>query len=143
MPIESFESWAIVELLGHVRMAGRLTEEERFGGKMGRLDVPIEGKPCRHCRGRGQVPDVRESGEAPPALTLGDYITCAACDGHGEIGAGWTTVYFGAQSVYRCTVTTEELARQVAAQGQPRRAHALALPSPEEDDGDDYEEDEP
>lgn len=34
------ESWAIVELLGHVRIAGRLSEEERFGAKMGRLDIP-------------------------------------------------------------------------------------------------------
>jgi hypothetical protein len=37
---ESFESWAILELMGHVRMAGRVTEEERFGSKMGRIDVP-------------------------------------------------------------------------------------------------------
>lgn len=34
------ESWAIVELMGHVKLAGRLTEEERFGVKMGRLDIP-------------------------------------------------------------------------------------------------------
>lgn len=34
------ETWAIVELMGHVRLGGRLTEEERFGAKMGRLDVP-------------------------------------------------------------------------------------------------------
>jgi hypothetical protein len=37
---EKFESWAIVELLGHVRIAGRVTEEERFGVKLGRIDVP-------------------------------------------------------------------------------------------------------
>lgn len=35
-----FESWAVLELMGHVRMAGRVTEEERFGCKMGRIDVP-------------------------------------------------------------------------------------------------------
>lgn len=35
-----FESWAIVELMGHVRMAGRVTEEERFGAKLGRIDIP-------------------------------------------------------------------------------------------------------
>jgi hypothetical protein len=40
MPSEPFDSWAIVELMGHVKMAGRLTEEERFGSKLGRLDVP-------------------------------------------------------------------------------------------------------
>lgn len=33
--------WAIVELMGHKRFAGRLTEEEKFGSKLGRLDVPI------------------------------------------------------------------------------------------------------
>lgn len=32
--------WAIVELMGHVKMAGYVTEEERFGGKMGRIDIP-------------------------------------------------------------------------------------------------------
>lgn len=32
--------WAIVELMGHVKMAGKLTEEEKFGSKMGRLDIP-------------------------------------------------------------------------------------------------------
>lgn len=34
------ETWAIVELMGHVRIAGRVTEEEKFGGKLGRIDVP-------------------------------------------------------------------------------------------------------
>lgn len=32
--------WAIVELMGHVKVAGYLTEEERFGVKMGRIDIP-------------------------------------------------------------------------------------------------------
>jgi hypothetical protein len=40
---ERFDSWAIVELMGHVRMAGRITEEERFGVKLGRVDVPGDG----------------------------------------------------------------------------------------------------
>lgn len=34
------ESWAILELMGHVRLAGRVSEEERFGAKMGRIDIP-------------------------------------------------------------------------------------------------------
>jgi hypothetical protein len=37
---ETFDSWCVVELMGHVRMAGRVTEEERFGAKVGRCDVP-------------------------------------------------------------------------------------------------------
>ena len=32
--------WAKIELLGHVTLAGRLSEEERFGGKVGRVDIP-------------------------------------------------------------------------------------------------------
>lgn len=32
--------WCICELLGHVRLAGFLTEEEHFGCKMGRIDIP-------------------------------------------------------------------------------------------------------
>lgn len=34
-----FDHWAIVELMGHVRMTGRLTEVELFGSKLGKLDV--------------------------------------------------------------------------------------------------------
>lgn len=32
--------WAIVELMGHVKLAGWVTEEERFGAKLGRIDIP-------------------------------------------------------------------------------------------------------
>ena len=39
-----FEMWAVVELMGHVRMAGRVTEEQRFGIVMGRIDIPTEGE---------------------------------------------------------------------------------------------------
>lgn len=33
--------WAIVEVYGHRRHAGRIREEERFGSKMLRIDVPV------------------------------------------------------------------------------------------------------
>ena len=32
--------WAVVELFGHIRHAGRVQEDELFGQKMGRVDVP-------------------------------------------------------------------------------------------------------
>ena len=35
-------TWARVELMGHLTLAGRLTEEERFGSKLGRVDIPQE-----------------------------------------------------------------------------------------------------
>lgn len=69
MPEPLPDTWAIVELMGHVKIAGRLTEEEKFGGKLGRLDIPNDG--------------------------------------------GFTTQYFGAASVYRISLVTEEVARHV------------------------------
>lgn len=36
------ETWAVVELMGHVKIAGLVTEEERFGTKMGRIDIPMK-----------------------------------------------------------------------------------------------------
>src|SRR5690606_22469137 len=40
MEADKQSMWGILELMGHVRLAGRITEEERFGGKMGRIDIP-------------------------------------------------------------------------------------------------------
>ena len=34
-----FDDYAIVELMGHVRMTGRLTEVEMFGAKLGKIAV--------------------------------------------------------------------------------------------------------
>ena len=34
------ELWAIVSQMGHVTFAGKITEEEKFGGKLGRCDCP-------------------------------------------------------------------------------------------------------
>lgn len=35
-----FEQWAVVELMGRVRMAGKVTEETHFGTALGRIDIP-------------------------------------------------------------------------------------------------------
>lgn len=41
LPIKAdFDSWAIVELMGHVKVAGHVTEAEVFGAKMGKIDIP-------------------------------------------------------------------------------------------------------
>lgn len=34
--------WAILELMGHRRLGGKVTEEEHFGAKMCRIDIPQE-----------------------------------------------------------------------------------------------------
>lgn len=36
----TFDSWAIVEIMGHDKYAGRVTEEPLFGVNMLRIDVP-------------------------------------------------------------------------------------------------------
>ncbi len=38
--MESFNTWGILELMGHVRMAGKITEEDWFGQKLGRIEIP-------------------------------------------------------------------------------------------------------
>jgi|SRR5215813_6248636 len=40
LPGDKFEIWGVLELMGHVKVAGRITEEDRFGGKLGRIDIP-------------------------------------------------------------------------------------------------------
>lgn len=37
---ETFQHWAIVELMGHRRLGGLVTEEERCGTMMLRVDIP-------------------------------------------------------------------------------------------------------
>jgi hypothetical protein len=39
-----FEGWAILELMGHRKLAGILSEEEVAGAAMLRIDVPGEGE---------------------------------------------------------------------------------------------------
>lgn len=38
--IKAYDGWAIVELMGHVRMAGRVSEAPMFGTALLRVDIP-------------------------------------------------------------------------------------------------------
>ena len=38
--------WAVVEVFGHRSHAGRTREEERFGAKLLRIDIPKKGDPA-------------------------------------------------------------------------------------------------
>ncbi|MDF2189323.1 hypothetical protein [Paraflavitalea sp. CAU 1676] len=40
----AFESWALVELMGHVKLAGLCSEQTVFGGAMLRVDIPETSK---------------------------------------------------------------------------------------------------
>ncbi len=36
-------TFAVVELMGHIKLAGKVSEETHFGCVVGRIDVPLEG----------------------------------------------------------------------------------------------------
>lgn len=38
----TFEGWAIVELMGHRQRGGYVKDVEMFGGKLLRVDIPVE-----------------------------------------------------------------------------------------------------
>ena len=38
--IKPIQTWAVVELMGHVKTAGQVSEETHFGTVLGRIDVP-------------------------------------------------------------------------------------------------------
>jgi hypothetical protein len=98
------ETWAIVELMGHVRLAGRLSEEEKFGSKIGRLDIPTAEKcTCPNA--------ARESVESPT-------VPCEKCCGSGIVRT-FITQYFGGGSVYRISIVSEDVARHVSRSTTP------------------------
>jgi hypothetical protein len=43
MTEEKRDFWGVLELMGHVKLGGRITEEEIFGTVMGRIDIPGPG----------------------------------------------------------------------------------------------------
>ena len=47
-PADEGWEWMFVEIMGHRSHWGRTREEERFGTKMLRVDVPIKGDPSVH-----------------------------------------------------------------------------------------------
>lgn len=110
-----FNGWGILELMGHVRLAGKISQEENFGTKLGRIDIPRRDK----CPNEACAPDLTQSGN--------DRHDCPTCKGSGFVDA-FTTQYFGGSSVYRLTPVTEEIARQVAISCRPEPVHAWELP---------------
>jgi len=55
MSNEKFDQWCIVELFGHQRIAGRVTEQTIGGSNFVRVDVPpVEGKAAGFTRLFGQ-----------------------------------------------------------------------------------------
>lgn len=62
----SFDHWAIVELFGHQRIAGRVTEAQVGGCSFVRIDVPANGDNAAYTRllGNGSIYAINIVGEA-------------------------------------------------------------------------------
>lgn len=43
---EAYTGWAILELMGHRRLAGRVCEADQYGARMVRIDVPHPTDPA-------------------------------------------------------------------------------------------------
>lgn len=133
----AFEGWAIVELMGHRRLAGYVRQAEQFGVAMLRLDVPehpwVNGCTC---------------GSSQPESADHNAHThiCQAfrAEDDTEIRDVHATQFYGGSSIYCLTPTTEEVARGVATRARPTPVQAWELPRPQlpapvEDDEDTFE----
>lgn len=77
--------WAIVEIFGHRRHAGKAGEEERFGGKMLRIDVP-------------ELAWSEPTAEAPEPRLIVER---------------WVTHFYGGASIFSFTLTDEATAMRI------------------------------
>ncbi|WP_257164660.1 hypothetical protein [Bradyrhizobium sp. SRS-191] len=103
---DGFE-WCIVEIFGHRKHAGRGREEERFGAKMLRIDVPKVISFERKSDGPAERLD-------PPRIE-------------------WTTHFYGGSSIFSFTLTDEETVMRV---NQPSDYARYRLPAPAAEDDD-------
>ena len=101
--------WAIVEIMGHRKLYGRIREEERFGAKMLRIDIPRPTPP------RTLFDATDEKPEEPAIL--------------------WVTQWYGGPSIFSLTLTD---AATVMRANAPYQAPSRYLPEPDYD-GDDSE----
>jgi hypothetical protein len=106
---DGFE-WAVVEIFGHRRHAGRIREEERFGAKMLRIDVP----------------DVF-------------LLSATDADGGISISTalrGWTTHWYGGASIFSLTMTDEASVMRI---NRPYAAPGRYIPPPADEPNDEGE----
>lgn len=107
-----FDGWAIVEVMGHQKFAGRVTTEAYGGTVLFRVDVPAlpereEVADRNHCIGGTYYPaGCRVKADAVPPFTK----------------------LFGASSIYCITPCTEEAAVAAVEAMISRPLHLLSLP---------------
>lgn len=103
--------YAVVEIMGHRKHAGRVREEERFGAKMLRVDVPT----------LTVTPPTEEGGQPTYSVEK------------------WTTHWYGGPSIFSFTLTDEESVMRInRPYYSPQRY--IAPPDPDFDEIEDEEE---
>lgn len=71
---QPFREWAIVELFGHQRVFGEVTEAEIAGGKLLRVDVMLpDGKTCTRFFGTGAIYSLNPASEEAVRKAAGQY----------------------------------------------------------------------
>ena len=110
-----YEGWAIVEIFGHQKYAGRISTETIGAACMLRVDVPE--LPPRQEEVTGRYSYHPETGTQLPKGTI---ISYAAVQGY--------TKFFGVAAIYAITPTTEEAALEAIEGLQPRPVLLVKLP---------------
>jgi hypothetical protein len=103
---EAFEGWAILELMGHRRLAGWVSEQTIAGAAFIRLDVADEGDP------------------ASPGSTYDPSSDSYVA-----------TQFYSPQALYCLTPTTKEVALAVARFNKPAPVQRWELPAAQETPG--------
>lgn len=103
---ESFTGWAILELMGHRRLGGYLSEQEIAGAAFIRIDVPEHPWQADGCTCGSTRPD---------SLSHEDHTHVCHAFRDGDRPLDITaTQFYAAAAVYCVTPTTERLARVAA-----------------------------
>lgn len=118
---DRFEEWVVLELLGHRRLAGYLSEQQVAGAGFLRLDVPSD-QTCSRCDGAGAAEVLGTDGEGHRSED-----PCTACRGYGT--ALIASQLYSPSSVYCITPTSEETARAVARLSRPAPVQRWELPA--------------
>lgn len=103
---DGFE-WAVVEIFGHRRHAGRAREEERFGAKMLRVDVP-----------KIEMMETKDAGNPDPLPRV----------------TSWTSHFYGGSAIFSYTLTDEASVMKI---NRPYASPSRYLAPPDDDDADD------
>lgn len=120
----TFEGWAILELMGHRRLAGHISEAQIGGASFIRIDVPngCTGTSASWCPVHGDCtcPEPNEAKNDPGCPLHADQSA------HGAEAVA--TQFYSPSAVYCLTPTTQEMAMKVAAGSRPAPVTEWDLP---------------